>query len=334
MKDSFNRSIDYLRISVTDRCNERCIYCMPEEGVNCVSHESILSYDEILKVVKALSECGIRSVRLTGGEPLVRRGLPSLVKQIRDIPGIERIAITTNGLLLADQIEALHEAGLTHINMSLDTMDPDFYQEITRIGSLDKAMEGLKAALAYDDLTIKIDCVLTGSPRQKLIDVASLAKDYPIHVRFIEMMPIGLGKAAFEHEAGYHFIPMSEVKSKLEEAYGPLTPFEGNARAIGSGPATYMTIPGFKGMIGFIPAVSHEFCDRCNRVRLTSQGFLKACLQYDLGVDLREILRNGGDENAIAQAFSEVMRIKPKGHHFNKAREDHDETLNMHAIGG
>lgn len=324
MIDGCGRTIDYIRISVTDRCNLRCVYCMPDEGVEFVSHEEILNYDEIIRVVKLLASLGFKKVKLTGGEPLVRKGMPGLVKELKSIPGIEQVTLTTNGIELASQMEKLAEAGVDGINLSLDTLNKDVFEKITRRNTFDKVMEGFHEALKYPQIPLKINCVPMGMEEQNLTELAELAKKYPVHVRFIEMMPIGYGK-------NFEFCSEESILECLKEKYGDYEVFD---KVLGNGPGHYYTFEGFKGKIGFISAVSHKFCESCNRVRMTSQGYLKTCLQYDVGVDLRELLRNGSGDEVICEAVKKAIMRKPVGHQFTEGVQEHEEVKIMAQIGG
>ena len=265
MTDQFGRTINYMRVSVTDRCNLRCVYCMPPEGVPCLSHRDILTYDEITRVCRIGAGLGISRIKLTGGEPLVRRGLPDLLGMIREIPGIEQVTLTTNGILLKDKINELVSNGLDTVNISIDSPDPDRYEKITRGGRLEEALAGLEAALSCTGLGVRVNCVpMQETPPEDIIGLASLAKDRELDVRFIEMMPIGLGK-------NFGMISGSRIRSLLEDRFGSAALCSENS---GNGPAVYVRFPGFKGRIGFIDALSHQFCSTCNRVRLTSEGYL------------------------------------------------------------
>ena len=326
MIDRCGRNIDYLRISVTDRCNLRCIYCMPEEGIRLTGRENILQVPEIIRVCRVMAELGIKKIKITGGEPLVRPRMPGLIHQIKAIPGIEKVTLTTNGILLKKQMKELAEAGLDSLNISLDTLDRDGFQKITRRDFLDDTLAGIKEAMKYPNVQLKINCVPLGIEEQNLCEIAEFACKYPVHVRFIEMMPIGYGSS---------FTGMSQEKivSLLEERFGRLVPYEGEP--LGNGPCKYYIVKGFQGKIGFISAISHKFCSECNRIRLTSQGYLKTCLQYTAGRDLREVLRNGGTDEELKEIIKEALSEKPDGHHFReKAKEDDTESLCMAQIGG
>ena len=326
MIDRCGRDIDYLRISVTDRCNLRCIYCMPEEGVKLVDKSLILQEPEIIRVCRVMAELGICKIKLTGGEPLVRPGMASMIRQIKEIPGIKKVTLTTNGILLKEQMKGLAQAGLDGLNISLDTLDAECYKSISRRNKLDETLEGIREAMKYPEISLKINCVPLGIPEQDLCRIAMMARDYPIHVRFIEMMPIGYGKE-------FRGMPEEEVIGILRACFGKLSPYKGEQ--LGNGPCHYYTIEGFCGKIGFISAISHKFCSKCNRIRLTSQGYLKTCLQYTAGRDLREIIRAGGTDEELKALILDALAEKPEGHAFlEKAPEDATEKLCMSQIGG
>ncbi len=327
MVDGYNRTIDYIRISVTERCNLRCVYCMPSEGVEWVEHSEILTYDEIEKVCITLAKLGLKKVKLTGGEPLVRKGISSLIKTLKNIKGIEEVTLTTNGLLLSSQIDDLVSAGLDAVNISLDTMDRELYREITRFDELDKVIEAIKTACSYSNLKVKVNCVPLGIEDQDFIQIVELAKIYPLSIRFIEMMPIGLGKE-------YKYISEDMIKEKIESVYGSLVPY---SKPMGNGPAHYFEIEGFKGKIGFISAISHKYCNSCNRVRLTSTGYLKTCLQYETGADLRKHLRSQSENSTgeLEEAIKEAIYNKPKEHLFDKPKNETNKSKSiMSQIGG
>ena len=320
MKDGFGRTIDYLRISVTDRCNLRCRYCMPEEGVDQLSHEEILRYEDILRLASIFAKLGVRKVRLTGGEPLARKGLAALVEGLRAIDGIREVAVTTNGTLLTDLLPGLLAAGLTGVNISLDTLREETFRQITRREGVGRTVAAIDACLAAG-LPVKVNCVPI-APEEELVELAGLAKDLPLAVRFIELMPIGLGKDLCGRRE-------DELRALLERAYGPMAPYEGH---LGSGPSRYVAPSGFQGQIGFISSLSHQFCDRCNRVRLTANGFLKTCLQYDRGVWLRPLL--GGPDEGLEEAILAAVRDKPAAHQFAKGQVAGGERHIMSQIGG
>ncbi len=329
MLDRQNRTIDYLRISVTDKCNLRCTYCMPADGVEDLTHEEVLSFEEILRVVKAMVPLGVKKIKLTGGEPLVRKNLVYLVEQLHQLPGIEDITMTTNGLLLEENLPALLSAGLTAVNISLDTLDPDRFRQITRREGLDKVLSALDAASRSPLRSVKVNCLAVKEfNEEELPRLALLAKDREIEVRFIELMPIGFGKTLTP-------IPNTQILETLEQVYGKSVPYEGR---LGNGPAVYYQLPGFQGKIGFISAVSHRFCSQCNRVRLTSSGFLKLCLHYNNGIELRPLLRGGVSDSQLTETLREAIYNKPLHHSFDgvkpEGEDDQLELKNMSQIGG
>lgn len=324
MIDGYGRTIDYIRISVTDRCNLRCTYCMPEKGTLSVPHEEILSYEEIIDLAGIFASLGIHKIRLTGGEPLVRKNLSFLVKKLKQVSGIHQVTLTTNGIFLYDQMDELAAAGIDGINISLDTLNPQLFEKITRRNGLEDVLQGFHKALEYPQVPLKINCVPMGIEGQNITDMAMLAKKYPVHVRYIEMMPIGLGK---------QFVGQSEeaVLRKLKLRFGE---YQNSEKVPGNGPGHYYQFEGFCGKIGFISAVSHKFCDSCNRVRLTSGGFLKPCLQYETGIDLKKLLRQNESEECIRAAIEDTIRKKPHGHQFGKKQDGNTENRMMWQIGG
>ena len=326
MLDEYRRNIDYLRVSITDRCNLRCIYCMPSEGVSQVAHGDILRFDEIVTVCKSAANLGIKKIKVTGGEPLVRLGVPALIRQIKGIEGIENVTLTTNGVLLGDKIEELAEAGIDGINISLDSIDAISFKEITGFDLLPKVFEGIEKTLKHTSIPLKVNCVPLKRDSQNIVNIASLAKENPIHVRYIEVMPIGYGKE-------FEYISEEEIIFEIEKKYGKMQSYH---ESLGNGPCHYYHIEGFKGKVGFISAISHKFCDSCNRVRLTSQGFLKTCLQYEMGGDLREALRSGRSVSEITELMRSIIMKKPEGHAFHKQdfnNKQENQSL-MSKIGG
>ena len=325
MIDRCQRDIDYIRISVTDRCNLRCVYCMPEEGVQWVPHNAVLSYEEILRLCRVFAGLGLSKIKLTGGEPLVRRGMDRLIADIKAIPGIRCVTLTTNGVLLAQQLPGLVSAGLDGVNISLDTLNREQFRAITRRDELGRVLAGLNAALECPGLNVKINCLPMGRNDDQLVPLVELARERPLSVRFIEVMPIGLGK-----ELTYR--SEDEVRAMLEARFGPMEPFHGR---LGNGPCHYFSLPGFAGKVGFISALSHQFCSECNRVRLTSEGFLKTCLQYELGVDLKALMQDGRDDAFLAEAVRQAIYNKPLQHHFaDTSGQEALEHHGMSQIGG
>lgn len=322
MIDLLGRNIDYIRLSVTDRCSLRCTYCMPEDGVQWLPHESILRYEELLRLCRIFVSIGITKFKITGGEPLVRKGLSDFVAALHAIEGVESVTLTTNGVDLASQLPGLLEAGIDGINLSLDTLDRKRFAERTRRDCLPQVLEGLDAALAVPGLNLKINCVSMSGCEDDWIALAKLAQDNRLTVRFIELMPIGLGQ-------GNTPCTEAQVVQVLEKSYGKLTTYD---TPLGNGPAHYFSLDGFQGKIGFISAVSHGFCSRCNRVRLTASGYLKSCLQYDTGADLAALLSCSDEE--IRDTVIDAILRKPESHQFASQSVRNGETHIMSQIGG
>ncbi|MEQ3363803.1 GTP 3',8-cyclase MoaA [Raoultibacter massiliensis] len=333
MKDSHGRTIDYLRISLTDRCNLRCIYCMPEEGVDQMSHEDILRIEEIEEAVAVAAQMGITRVRLTGGEPLVRKGVVDLIRSIKNTPGIEHIAMTTNGVLLPRMADELKEAGLSRVNISLDTLDPDQFAMITRRGKLEDTLAGIEAALAVGFDPVKINAVAVRSLNQDYLAFAKLSIDRELHVRFIEYMPVGESSGGTGCGWGKEdVVPSEELIEIIDrqaraEGIGGLIP-AGGSRPEGWGPARYYAFEGARGTVGFISPLSRHFCSECNRLRLTADGKLRPCLFSDVEFDLRPALRAGDFDGAKA-VFAEALGAKPDDHHDKVGTE-----RGMSQIGG
>ena len=325
MFDSKGRKIHYLRLSVTDLCNLRCRYCMPD-GVDKLEREDILTYEEFLRLAALFARCGVDTVRVTGGEPLVRKGVEQLVKGLKAIPGIRKVTMTTNAVLLEQQLPALLEAGLDSVNISLDTLDPALFAKITARDEFAAVQAGIHAALE-SGIPVKLNCVpQVGVNEGELEALAALAQDKPLQVRFIEMMPIGYG-------AAMPCISGPELLARFRRRWPELAPLPGAAcAALGDGPAVYYTVPGWKGDIGFIAAVHGKFCASCNRVRLTSQGFLRPCLASETGCDLRTLLRGGTADEELLQAIRETIWSKPREHHFGD--NSMPATRGMYRIGG
>ena len=325
MLDKLNRKIDYLRISVIDRCNLRCVYCMPEEGIESIPHDEILTYDEILRICEIVSELGIRKIKITGGEPLVRKDIVNLIRDIKNIDKIEQVTLTTNGILLHEMLDDLYDAGIDAINISLDTLNKDNFKKITRRDGLEKVLMSIDKA--YDlGIRVKINCLaIRDFNLRELVEIASFAKDREIDVRFIELMPIGFGKK-------YTQIDNDEILSILESRFGT---FEIVTEKRGNGPAKYYRNQNMKGCIGFISAISHEFCESCNRIRLTSNGFLKLCLHYNKGIDLKEPIRSGISDEDLKVLIHDTIWNKPLSHKFGHTNGEKDiEVKNMVQIGG
>lgn len=311
-----------MRISITDRCNLRCRYCMPA-GAKLCPREEILTYGEILRLARLGAELGIRHVKVTGGEPLVRKNCSYLIKELKKLPGIENVTMTTNGVRLKEELPNLLDAGLDAVNISLDTLERAEYGRLTGFDKLPDVLEAMEAAVG-SGIRVKVNGVLLKNAVLSNYGVLlRLAEKMPVDVRLIEMMPIGLGKK-------YAAIGHGELLEELQKAYPGM---EKEGKKHGFGPAVYYRIPGWRGSIGFISAVHGKFCENCNRVRLTSKGFLKTCLCYEDGVDLRELLRGGARDGDIRTAMEEAISRKPVSHCFGNPGQM-TESGGMSAIGG
>jgi len=306
MRDAFGRRIEYLRISVTDKCNLRCVYCMPREGLAWLKREDLLRYEEIAEIVRVMARMGLRRLRITGGEPTVRRDLPALVRMLAAIPGIEDIALSTNAVLLAPLAEELRAAGVNRVNISLDSLRPDRVDAIARRpGSYPKIMDGLAAAERVGFTPIKINVVvMRGRNDDELEDFARITLERPWHVRLIEVMPVGANLEVSARE----FVSAFEMLERIRRI-GELVPIVGPE---GNGPATYFQYPGAPGTVGVITPMSHNYCERCNRMRLTADGQLRPCLFGDLQTNLRDPLRRGED---LEPLIRHTLQIKPERHY-------------------
>lgn len=330
LTDRFGRVHDYLRISVTDRCNLRCLYCMPEEGVEFAPSSDLLSYDHIVEVVSVAASLGITKLRITGGEPLVRPNLDMLIKRLAAIDGIQDIALTTNGVLLAAQAEALRAAGVNRVNISLDTLDHTRFRFIARRGDLNRVMEGIEAAARVGFAPIKLNCVLLkGVNEDEIASFLQMAKDQPLHVRFIEYMPIGHADENWRN----HYLPLSRVLEIAEEQKLQFVRKDG---IIGNGPSEDYMITDGVGSFGLIHPISDHFCQRCNRLRLTADGGLKPCLYW---VDELNVKSSLNDPAALRELFMKAMDIKPLNHEMAaklaNAELSHEPTARrMSQIGG
>lgn len=333
MKDQFSREIDYMRISITDKCNLRCRYCMPE-GVEIVPMSHLLTFEEVVQVCTAAAELGIRKIKVTGGEPLVRRGAPALIGMLRDIPGIDSVTLTTNGVLLKKYLPDLLANGLKSVNVSLDTMDRTLYRQITGQDAFLQVMESIEAAVDAG-LQVKINTVLLkGVNEDGWEQMISYARSHPVDVRFIEIMPIGAGKT-------YSGVSNEELLRRIREKYPAL---KEDISIHGNGPACYYSIPGFAGGVGFISAMHGKFCNHCNRIRMSAQGEIKPCLCYGTSIDLRQALRSQpgaatekeektGGRQFLRMLLQKAIYEKPQAHCF-----EHDDEITedkkMISIGG
>lgn len=323
MIDPYGRTIDYMRLSLTDRCNLRCHYCMPS-GVELLAHEALLSYEDLLRVCRAAGSLGITKFKITGGEPLVRRDCPAFIAALKSLPGVRQVTLTTNGLLLSSCLDALEAAGVDAINVSLDALDPALYRQIT--GCSGNAPAAILAALAdcvRRGIPAKINAVLLPETREELPRLASVAAELPVDVRFIELMPIGEG-------ARLPCVSMEEALARLTLRWPDLHPTDEHR---GNGPARYYASAALQGRIGMIAAMSHSFCETCNRVRLTSTGVLKPCLCFESGTDLGKLLRADCSDAVLTRALADAIALKPKAHCFLE-REQMTEHRAMFQIGG
>ncbi len=325
LRDNFHRTIDYMRISITDRCNLRCIYCMPAEGVKPIEHKEILSYEEITRVVRIAASMGVRKIRITGGEPLARKNVTFLISSIRRISGIEDLSLTTNGVLLANYAKELADAGLDRVNISLDSLRPERYREITRGGEVDRVMAGIEAAEKAGLMPVKINMVpVRGFNDDEIEEFAGITVRTPYHVRFIEFMPIG----AWNFWSEEKYVSTEEIRTAVERI-GPLFP----VRVRKTGPARYFRFEKAAGVIGFISALTHHFCGDCSRLRLTADGKLRPCLFSETEIDLKPALRDQSPDSELERLLRLSIEVKPEGH--NIGRRDAVKLLRaMSKIGG
>ena len=321
MIDTLGRRINYLRISITHRCNMRCRYCMPD-GISAVGHGDVLRYEEIVEICRAALRVGITKFKVTGGEPFVRKGAVGFIRELRRLPGVESVTVTTNGWLLPQVLPELRRIGIGGVNISLDSLDREQYQAITGVDALPEVLQAVRQCAAAG-LPTKINAVLLADTKEQIAPLARLAEELPVDVRFIELMPIGCGA----YQQGYS---ADEALAVLRGVYPDLTPLSVRR---GNGPAAYYASRRLKGYIGRIAANSHVFCRQCNRMRLTSTGFLKPCLCYDDGVDLRAVVRSGQGESLLAQAIEQAILRKPARHCFDEAKAV-TERKAMNEIGG
>ena len=331
--DNFGRKITYLRVSITDRCNYRCIYCQPEEQFKFISHEEILRYEEIVEIIEEAVNLGVTKVRITGGEPLARKGVIDFIKKLGEIKKLEDISLTTNGFFLSEYAEKLKDAGLNRVNISLDSLQEEKYKKITRGGSLEKVLKGIDSTLKAGLLPIKINTVLIrGVNHDEVEDFVRLALESPLNIRFIEFMPSG---EDLKDNYRDKFVSVLEIKKGLAEKYS-FKPIDINS---GNGPAKYYQIKGGQGTIGFITALSQHFCQTCNRIRLTSEGKLRPCLFSNKEIDIKQAIRKANADDKIIRSkiirnnIEKAINIKPKGHRLNKKLSD-SSSFKMSKIGG
>ena len=323
--DPCNRYLNYLRISITDRCNLKCIYCVPRDMVLRLPHDDILTYEEILKLVRVGVKLGISKIRVTGGEPLVRKGVYGFLAELSRLNELTDLSLTTNAVALKDNIKKIESAGIKRINISLDTLNPAKFAKITGLDLFDQVWQGIRSALEAGFHPIKINVVaLNGVNDDELLDMARLSFDYPFHIRFIEYMPIGQSQMGIGP-----LLLAPEIKKRIS-VLGNLLPVRNSAN---DGPAQRYRFDGAPGEVGFIHALSHHFCDRCNRLRLTAQGQLRPCLLSDHHEDVRGPLRSGCSDDQLAEIFFKAVRHKPSDH--NLAVQNPTRVCGqMHSIGG
>ncbi len=325
LTDLFSRRLNYLRVSITDRCNLRCVYCTPQFETIKLDHDEILSYEEILRVVRVAASLGVEKVRITGGEPLVRRGVIDFLKQVIRMPGIRDVSLTTNGVLLAERIDALWESGIRRINVSLDTLKPDRFATITGMDAFERVWAGIQAAFEKGFHPIKVNTVaLEGINDDEVVDIARLSFRYPFHFRFIEYMPIG--PCPKVRGSG---LLTPDIRRLLETTIGPLFPV---AASPFDGPARRFRFEQAIGEIGFISAMSDHFCNRCNRLRLTARGALRPCLLSDREIDVKTLLRGNASDEALAELLKAAAIQKGEEHHLTPSEDAVNSR--MFAIGG
>lgn len=324
MKDSHERTIDYMRISITDRCNLRCKYCTPED-LPSISHDEIMRFEDILTIARLAGRLGICKFKVTGGEPFVRKGCLSFLKALKELPDTKQVTLTTNGVYLKEHLKELKALGINGVNISLDTLHPDTFHQITGRPDFDQVMDAILTCQASGIRTKVNTVLLKGINDHEFWDLLKLAQDYPIDVRFIEIMPIGYGRQ-------YQGYDKNALLPLLASKYPD---YHFSTKTHGNGPAIYVSIPGFLGSIGFIDAIHGKFCHQCNRVRLTSDGMLKLCLYYNNGINLKKMLREQASEKQLLSAMQEAIFHKPSEHQFyHSALEGSEELRKMSQIGG
>lgn len=327
--DQFDRLHDYLRLSITDRCNLRCVYCMPKEGLPFFPTDKVLSQDEIVQLVENFAEMGISKVRITGGEPLLRTDVVDIVRRIKNVDGINDVSITTNGLFLTKKAEALKEAGLDRLNISLDTFDPERYKEITRGGNIQQVLDGISFAAKLNFKKIKLNTVLIkGQNDDEILKFLNYTKDNDVNVRFIEFMPIGNSLKTWKRE----FVGLDNVFTVCQENNLDYQPIELN----GNGPSDNYQIEGFTGSFGLIHPITAKFCENCNRLRITADGYVKACLYWNEEINIRESIP---DKVKFRQLIQKSLDNKPLNHEMAMSETDRiiDEAptwRHMSQIGG
>ena len=320
MQDCFKRNIDYLRVSLTSNCNLRCQYCMPEQKIK--QTEEMLSQKNLIHLVELISSTGIKKIRLTGGEPLLYPNIEDLIIRFKAIQGIEKIVLTTNGILLSNKVDVLKKAGISGINLSLDCIDKDLFREITRGGDIDKVILGIKLD-KKENIPLKINSVIMqGINKKEIIPLIEFANDNKIDLRFIELMPMNVAK-------NFKAVKEDDLKAIISKKYGALKQID-----VFEGPAHYYQVENLSIKIGFISALSHKFCANCNRLRLTSTGILKPCLHYNSGVNLNDLLKKNVTDEEILAIIKDTIYHKPKNHHLENEAFSQKEDKSMSLIGG
>lgn len=308
--DSYGRRVEYIRLSLTDRCNFRCVYCMPQQGLPFIPHSRILRYEDLSRLCRNFAALGISRYKITGGEPLCRKGATDFIKDLSRLPGVDEITLTTNGSLVEQNLVSLREANVRTITFSFDSLDPDAFEHITRSGSSPAAIMKAMEAAAAAGLQVKINVVpLKGLNEEQLAPLAHFALERGYHIRFIELMPLG-------NAGSYSGVSRDELAGLMEKKFGPLRRLD---QKTGNGPAEMFSVDGQPGCLGFIAALSHNFCHTCNRVRLTSTGYLKTCLYHETGVNLQPLLQRGASDAELQAHIRKAVDSKPKGHHFSSA---------------
>lgn len=324
--DFHGRKIEYIRLSLTDRCNFRCVYCMPPEGEDHIPHDEILSYEELIRFCAIAARLGISRYKITGGEPFCRKGAVDFIRNLKKLPGVEQTTITTNGAYLARHVDDLADIGVDGVNVSFDTLEQDCFNKITRSKVRVEDIKDAMAAVRAKGIRVKMNAVpLRGYNEDDLPELTRFALEHGYHIRFIELMPVGVGRI-------YEGVPQEEIREMIEREFGPLAPL---GRVIGNGPAECYGVEGRKGSVGFISAMSKKFCHLCNRIRFTSLGYLKTCLHHNIGVDLKPLLRNNAPEAEIEAAIVAAVQKKPKAHEFARSPQESDPQLfYMNSVGG
>jgi cyclic pyranopterin phosphate synthase len=327
LKDHSNRTIDYLRISVTDRCNLSCAYCKPRSQVQMIPHQDIFRYEEMLRIVRIAVPLGISHIRITGGEPLVRRGVLAFIAELRDVAGIEDISLTTNGVLLKEMYQGLRDAGISRLNISLDSLNPQRFREITGSDAWDRVWQGIARVEEAGFSPIKINMVpVKGVNDDEIADFARLTLDRRLHVRFIEFMPIGANDR-WHTEA---CVTSARARDIIEREVGPLVPFKAKGSA---GPSDNYQIPGARGVIGFISPISKHFCASCRRLRLTADGRIRPCLLSDTEIDIKSPMRGGCSDEELERLLRFSLEIKPERHYVSENPAACSQRI-MSRIGG